>query len=125
MFVQVQQFYRRCCRRLMIAGERLIAAVADTNVSANYRKKIKNGPNRILNARGKLIDGKNLKSKISCQAPLNSPQNAKKFEYLHQTVLLHSPCCEICIERYYFAHFTELSRVETLTNTSCFTHDDL
>jgi hypothetical protein len=61
MFVQVQHFYRRYYRRLINAGERLIAAVADTNVSANYRKKIKNGPNMILSARGKLIDGKKLK----------------------------------------------------------------
>ncbi len=64
---------------------------------------------------------KNLKSKISCQAPFNSPRNAKFFnKYLHQTIyqMLEkigalSMLRIFCIKRYYFAHFTELSRVET------------
>jgi hypothetical protein len=41
------------------------------NISAYFRKKIRLTPIGYSGARGKLVCEKNLKSKISCQAPFN------------------------------------------------------
>jgi hypothetical protein len=65
----------------LIAGvidtaEQLMAGVVDTgdkrsylNISANFAKKFKMAPMEYLGAWGALIHEKNVKSKISCQAP--------------------------------------------------------
>jgi hypothetical protein len=60
--------------------EQLIAGVVDTGnkekvvntVSLRIFRTLRNGPNGILRARGKLINEKNLMTKISCQTFFNS-----------------------------------------------------